>query len=845
MFSKVALIVSVLVCLAVPVIRAADGDPVYEYKPQKLRLARGDFDFTILEAQLKPARAVVVFGTGDGGWSEWEEVVCNWLSDAGAVIVALDSRKYCATDFNADILSRDMAALAAAGVKASGDESLPVIYAGWSTGAVFTVPAAASKKRPKNLTGLMLLAADSRGRYGLRPSDELGITPTGEGTYALSEFSNQMKGLRVAQFHGGTDFMASTTWIRSLNTMRQLYEIPGANHGFDGPSEDFQEDLLKGFDWVLGDDDAAAPPEDVGLPFGLSPLWPIAVVAIALTLFFIFSRMHSLHVLCWAVVAMGWTNLLEAIITKPPGVIAWMEHWMPLGVSDKSRVLLLVCGLCLLVLARGLRRRKRAAWWLAVALLGGSVMLHLSRAFDWHHALAAIVLLVPLIRWRKEFSAKSDRPSIGIAWKVGAALLLALFVYGMVSLHEYSARGAYGADGLTWSECAQTSIAGVFAQKTVADHQGSREARSFVKTLRVGGLFGGLVVLALLLRPVIIRDEAATDEERERAKKVIAAQGNDPMDCFALLQDKSYYFNEAGTGFVAYALWRNFAVALADPICAAEEREAMIAGFIKFCTEQDWEPLFYCSHVSNRPRYESHGLITFKVGEDARLDVNEFKLVGGKFQNLRTARNKSQKAGLTFQWYDAQPQPDHGLEAQLQVLSDEWLKRKHGGEMTFDLGQFSVESVRENGVAIIRNPEGRMEAFATWWPYAQGKGRTLDIMRAREETRDVMDFLIVEAIDYFKALGVTEISLGNAPLANVDSDAPGHDATRQERAVKFLFDNFDRFYGYKRLFNFKNKYQPDWQGRYLAYRPRVPLAMVGLAIGGVHLPRGFMGLLKS
>jgi lysylphosphatidylglycerol synthetase-like protein (DUF2156 family) len=650
-----------------------------------------------------------------------------------------------------------------------------------------------------------------------------------------------MEGLRVAQFHGTTDFMASTSWIRTLNTTRQLYIVPGANHGFDGPSEDFQDYLLKGLDWVLGDDDATATYEEESL---LS-LWPIAVVTIALALFFIFSRKHSLRVLVWAVVAMGLTNLLEALVTKPPGVIASMEHWMPLGVSDRSRVLLLVCGLCLLLLARGLRRRKRAAWWLAVALMAGSIVLHLSRAFDWQHSIAALVLLVPLIRWRKEFSARSDRPSIGIAWKVAGALLLGLFVYGTLSLRQYSARGAYGADGLRWSECAQGAISGVFAQKSDLDHQGSREARSFLKTQRVGGLISGLVLIALLLRPVIVRDETATEEERERAKKVIAAQGSDPMDCFALLKDKSYFFNADGTGFVAYALWRNFAVALADPICAPEVRESLIAGFINFCTEQDWEPLFYCSHVGNRPRYEAHGLITFKVGEDARLDVNEFKLVGGKFQNLRTARNKSQKAGLTFQWYDAQPQPDHGLEAQLHMLSDDWLKRKHGGEMTFDLGQFSVDAIREHGVSIVRNPEGRMEAFATWWPYARGKGRTLDIMRAREETRDVMDFLIVEAIDHFKTLGVTEISLGNAPLANVDADEPGHDPTRQERAVKFLFDNFDRFYGYKRLFNFKNKYQPDWQGRYLAYRPRVPLAMVGLAIGGVHLPRGFMGLLRS
>ena len=163
--------------------------------------------------------------------------------------------------------------------------------------------------------------------------------------------------------------------------------------------------------------------------------------------------------------------------------------------------------------------------------------------------------------------------------------------------------------------------------------------------------------------------------------------------------------------------------------------------------------------------------------------------------------------------------------------------------MTFDLGSFDIDLIREHGVAIVRNPEGRIETFATWFPYDQGKGYCLDLMRGRAEARDVMDFLIVEAIDHFKALGVEEISLGNAPLANVNAEQglenPG------ERAVKFLFDNFNQLYGYKSLFDFKRKYHPDWQGRYIAYRPRVRLAMIGLAVAGVHLPRGFMGMLRS
>lgn len=839
------------VCLAAAVLwtcaaaSGADPEDPLDFTPVTLKLARGAFEVRTRDTALKPARCVFVFGSGDGGWSEWEDTVAGWLSNAGVIVVAVDLREYCKTDFTAEIIGKDMALIAEEGVKVAGNPDVPIFYGGWSTGAADAVPAAAWRGRPKHLAGVLLMAADSRGRYGLRPSDELGVTPTGKGTFALSEFTKQMAGLRVAQFHGTTDFMASTTWIRSLKSPHALYEVPGANHGFDGPAESFEEYLLQGLDWLLGDDDAGAPPEEAGLPFGLSPLWPIAVIAISLTLFFIFSRRHSLRILTGAVIVMGCVDLLEAVVTKPPGVIAWMEQWIPIGVSEKSRILLLISGVSQLVLARALRRRKRIGWFLVVVLLSVSVVLHLSRAFDWHHALAALVLLVPLLRWRKEFVARSDRPSISVAWKMGIVLLAALFVYGTVSLHEFSRRGAYGRDGLTWGECAEAAVSGVFAQKSIVDHQGSREARNFLHTLRIGGLCSGLIVLALLVRRVIDREDKTTDEERERAKKVIAAHGSDPMDCFALLPDKRYYFSEDGEGMVAYALWRNFAVALADPICPEGLRPEMIARFIRFCALQDWEPMFYCSHVDHRAQYEEQGLVTLKVGEDARLDVNEFNLAGGKFQNLRTARNKAQKNGLSFQWYDAQPHPDHGLEAQLQLLSDNWLKSKHGGEMTFDLGHFNVPTIREHGVAIVRNQENRMEAFATWWPYAQGKGRCLDIMRAREEVRDVMDFVIVEAIDHFKAQGVVEVSLGNAPLANIDAEAQGHEPTRQERAVRFLFENFDRFYGYKRLFNFKKKYQPEWQGRYLAYRPGVTLAMVGLAIAGVHLPRGFVGLLRS
>lgn len=149
-----------------------------------------------------------------------------------------------------------------------------------------------------------------------------------------------------------------------------------------------------------------------------------------------------------------------------------------------------------------------------------------------------------------------------------------------------------------------------------------------------------------------------------------------------------------------------------------------------------------------------------------------------------------------------------------------------GTEMTFDLGSFDLERIRKDGVAAIFNAEGKLEAFATWLSYRQGRGRCLDLMRSYPEPKGVMDFLIVESIDHFKGLGVEEVSLGNAPLANAEQDPCLYG--REEKAVKFLFERFNRYYGYKSLFEFKKKYQPSWQGRYLGFRPNVILCSLRL-----------------
>jgi phosphatidylglycerol lysyltransferase len=292
---------------------------------------------------------------------------------------------------------------------------------------------------------------------------------------------------------------------------------------------------------------------------------------------------------------------------------------------------------------------------------------------------------------------------------------------------------------------------------------------------------------------------------------------------------------------VPYVLSGKLAIALADPIGPSAQRASAIAEFAQYCRLQDWDPVFYEITEELVAFYQEAEFQVFKIGEEACLRTDDFHLRGGEFQNLRTACNSARRWGLRFLWYDAADGIDEKLERELAAVSQRWLEGKKTLEMTFDMGSFSLEEIRRNGVAVALDAGGQAVAFATWRPFARGHGQALDMMRSLPQGRNVMDFVLVESIRHFHARGIREISLGSAPLANAQRN--GRYLQAEEKVVQFLFENLNRIYGYKSLFEFKRKYRPTWRGRYIAYRRGTPLPLIGLALVRVHAPAGLLKFL--
>jgi len=817
----------------------ADGGP--EWPPAiEVALSHGTFGVRLYATAGGDPRALVVFGSGDGGWSAWEHTVCTWLQEANVAVAGFDFGKYSETDFNQPTIVKDMADVAAFAAERLNAKEVPVLYGGWSMGAVQAVAAAGGTNRPPNLAGLLLLSLDSRGRYGVRTPDLVGITPTGPGTFDLHEFAPAVRDLRVVQYHGTADFMAKTTWIRLLKSPHQLYLLKGMNHGFDGLSPEFEPVLLQGVAWALGDDSAAALPEQG------RHLRPVRTTIYAILLLMLLagmlSRRAALLLLPASVALCGFSNILDSIIPSSLAIIDKIQEWIPLEVSQHGRFILFVSGVMLLALARGLRRRKRVAWHMTAVILTVSAILDFTQTFNWNRSAVALVILAALFWRRKLFDARSDTPSFRLGIAVAGVMFLLLAGYGATAIHGLGARGVFG-NPLSWTESFHGSICTALQIKTELNELAGREASHLLNTIRLQGLAIGFFALVMVLRPVILRKHAHSQADFENVKQLVETYSDDPMAVFALLPDKHYYFEEGVEGVVAYALWWNVAVVLADPICRPDCREKLVHGFIRHCRSCDWKPVFYCLHHSHRDIYDCAGFQLVRIAEEARLRLADFKLDGARFQNLRTARNKARKNGLVFGWYGgAGTQPDEQTERQLLELSKEWLARKRGGEMGFDLSSFNPQVIREKGAAVVHSPDGSLEAFATWHTYAHDKGRCLDIMRSHARARDVMDFLILESIQYFREQGVEEVSFGSAPLANTSDPS---ERSMHERAVRYVFENLERFYGYKRLFFFKQKYQPCWEPRYLAYPCGTSLLLVGVAIAGVHLTHGFRSLFRG
>ncbi len=82
--------------------------------------SRGPIPLYVFNAKADAVpKEIIIFGSGDGGWSSVETRICGAMSDWGYLVLGVDCQKYAASDYDETVLAADVAAVVGAAWPAS------------------------------------------------------------------------------------------------------------------------------------------------------------------------------------------------------------------------------------------------------------------------------------------------------------------------------------------------------------------------------------------------------------------------------------------------------------------------------------------------------------------------------------------------------------------------------------------------------------------------------------------------------------------------------------------------------------------------------------------------------
>jgi lysylphosphatidylglycerol synthetase-like protein (DUF2156 family) len=522
-------------------------------------------------------------------------------------------------------------------------------------------------------------------------------------------------------------------------------------------------------------------------------------------------------------VALGAINALSAVLGTRVLYLEWMADRLPFEVTHGSRALMLLAGIGLAVLGRGLARRKRSAWGMALGLAALSSILYLSHHGSVMRAAFAAAFAIELWRQRHRFHTRTDPLRLRHALLAAPVLALAVTVYGLVGLREIGHAPMAVAEAMR----AVWLTAGFQADLALP----GTPAAAFVWSLRLLSVLSAAYMLTASLAPVAWHD-VPSGVEAGLVARIAWQHGADSMSYFAKQDDKRQ-FSVDGRAFVGFSLRHRVAIVAGDPVGEADAIGPLIAAFLDLCRLNDWLPVFYETSDRYLDHYRAGGLRWFKIGEEAVLDLRRWSLNGGAVAKVRQFINKVRREAPDLDIIEYRRQgAANEIDDQLEDISRAWLARKTGGEMGFNLGRFSVEDLADKRTFVARRGDGTVEAFVTWLPYRSGRAVVIDAMRHRADAQPgIMDLLIAESALRFKHEGLEAASLAMAPLANAD---PAAGVSSYDRGVRLIFEHVSRVYGYRSLFQFKKKFAPAWEPRFLVFSRPDHLPRIAYALVSVH-----------
>jgi phosphatidylglycerol lysyltransferase len=489
-----------------------------------------------------------------------------------------------------------------------------------------------------------------------------------------------------------------------------------------------------------------------------------------------------------------------------------------------------IIGLTLIYLSFLLYKKKKTAWLTSTLLYFAYLIYFIISHLLFHTKGADIfsfrsltslllpaIILIALLISKNLFYVESDVTNFKFSLKVSSIILAATLIFGSTGYLYMDQRDFH--QEITVSGAIHQTIDQFDLTVNKPYIPYTKRAKAFNDSLSIISTLAVIYCVYSLFKPIKLRFFDPYNQ-RYLAVKILTSGGGDSEDYFKIWpHDKNYLYNEPKTACIAYSVHRGVALAIGDPFGAVSEFSALMNQFLDYCTTNDWLPSFIHTRPHYSNFYKKNGFTLQKIGEEASVVCEKFlgNVVGNKY--FRNITNRFEKQGYTTEVLT----PPHSKEIlhRLRDISNEWLTLPNKAERGLMMGFFDVGYLNSSTIIVLKNQDNIIEAFINKLPSFNTDMASYDMIRhTKQAPGNSIDYLLINFIKYADSIGFKSVNLGLSPLAGVD-DLEGENSVLN-RTLSFIYANSSRFYSFKGLYRFKQKYAPNWSNRYIAYQRGFP-----------------------
>lgn len=500
------------------------------------------------------------------------------------------------------------------------------------------------------------------------------------------------------------------------------------------------------------------------------------------------------------------SGVILIISTATPAMInriKFLNRIMPEILLYYTKEITLLIGIILIIMSRGIKLRIRKVYKFSMILLILGAFSCIIKGLDYEEAIILIGFAVLLYYTRNLYTRDHVEIKSSDISRLGFIFIVAIFAFTVIynRTHEINIYTSQEAISFYWIE-----------------NNGFKISVFFI-------LSGIIITMLLYSRKDFIVFEDISENDIDKYRKFLNKYKGNYFTHLFFMRDKNVFYNSKNSVMMLYRPYKDNIIVLGDPIGESDDFEEAIDEIIEFASSHDMKVCFYEVAGENLEIYANQGFGFIKIGEDATVVLDDFTYDGKKNKNLRKSHNKLD--GVNFSFELVKPPFSEDFINDIKRISDGWLGGK--SELSFSMGAFKEEYLSEAPIAVLRNCEGKIIVFATIQPVVNSDSITIDLMRYDRKKCDSNEMLLMflGLIDMAKENEFKYFYLGMAPLSNVGGKK--YSGTK-EKAIKLVYDYGDKFYSFRGLRYFKEKFHPEWKGRYIVYKNDAELVDVMFSI---------------